>query len=147
MKKSLITIFLAIILGYICASFILEEYRLSNFEDFNNIYYLQIGAYNKLDNALADLTSITNKKVIKEDDKYYSYIGITSSIDNANRIKKLYKEQGINVYIKEKYLNNKDFIYDLEQYDILIKNAKSKEEIDKVLETILSSYEVNVLNK
>lgn len=147
MKKNLITIFLAIILGYICASFILEEYRLSNFEDFNNIYYLQIGAYNKLDNALADLTSITNKKVIKEDDKYYSYIGITSSIDNANRIKKLYKEQGINVYIKEKYLNNKDFIYDLEQYDILIKNAKSKEEIDKVLETILSSYEINVLNK
>ena len=144
MKKYLITIICAIILGYICASFILEEYKEED-NSFNKIFFLQIGAYNTLEHAKEEYKNINNIKIIKENNKYYSYIGITSNIDNANKIKKIYKDLGINIYIKEDYINNNSFIYDLQQYDVLIKSLNTKKEIDKVLETILSSYENNVL--
>ena len=144
MKKYIIPILCAIVLGYICASFILEEYKEED-NSFNRVFFLQIGVYNTLEHAKEEYKNINNIKIIKENNKYYSYIGITSNIDNANKIKKLYKDLGINIYIKEDYINNNSFIYDLQQYDVLIESLNTKEEIDKVLESIISSYENNVL--
>jgi len=134
-------IILAVILGYLCASFALDEYH-TNYKDIpNNIYYLQIGAYNNKDNIEKDLENITNKLIVKEDDKYYVYVGITTDYTNALKIRDLYKEKNVNLYIKDGYINNKDFILELEQYDILIKNSKTYEEVNSVLEAILATLE------
>lgn len=134
-------IILAVILGYLCASYALDEYSM-NYKDIpNNVYYLQIGAYTNKDNIEKDLGSITNKLIVKEDNKYYVYVGITTDYTNALKIRDLYKEKNVNLYIKDGYINNEDFILELEQYDILIKNSKTYEEVNSILKTILATLE------
>ena len=134
-------IILAVILGYLCASYALDEYNM-NYKDIpNNIYYLQIGAYTNKNNIEKDLPNIKNKLIVKEEDKYYVYVGITSDYENALKIRDLYKEKNVNLYIKDGYINNKDFILELEQYDILIRNSNTYEEVNSILESILSTLE------
>lgn len=145
MKKYIFPIILAIIFGYLCANYVLALYEEGNNKD-NNIYFLQVGAYKSKESTLDEFKNINNKLTLKEDDKYYTYIGITSSLKEANRIKKIYKDNKIDVYIKEKEITNNSFLSELEQYDILLKNGNDFSEINSVLETILATYEEEVLN-
>ncbi len=143
MKRFIIPILLAVILGYLCANYVLALYEENNTT--NNIYFLQVGAY-KNKESIDEFKNINNKITIKEDNKYYTYIGITSSSEEANYIKKLYKQNNIEVYIKEKSVNDISFLTKLKQYDILLKSRKTFDEINSVLETILATYEEEVLN-
>lgn len=145
MKKYIFPIILAIIFGYLCANYVLALYEEGNNKD-NNIYFLQVGAYKSKESTLDEFKNINNKLTLKEDDKYYTYIGITSSLKEANRIKKIYKDNKIDVYIKEKEITNNSFLSELGQYDILLKNGNDFSEINSVLETILATYEEEVLN-
>ena len=143
----LIPILTAILLGYLCASFVLVKYDNST-EITNNkkVYFIQRGVYKNIESSKDDLVNIPNKLVIKEDDKYYVYIGITYTRKMADKINKIYKDNNIDTYIKEKNITNKEFLLELEQYDILLKNSKNKEEIESVLETIIATYEEDILD-
>ena len=144
----LIPILLSLLLGYLCASFILINYSDNKeVDDSKKIYFIQGGVYNNLNNSKDDFKNINNKLVIADDNKYYVYLGITYSKKMANKVNKIYKENNINTYIKEVSIDNKNFLLELEQYDILLKNSKTKEEIDSVLKTILATYEEDVLSE
>ena len=145
MKKFIFPIFSAIILGYLCANYVLALYENVDSED-NIIYFLQVGAYKNKDSSVDEFKSLNNKLTVKEDDKYYTYIGITSSLKQAEMIKEVYKNNNIEVYIKEKVNTNSTFQTELEQYDILLKNRSTFNEINSVLETVLATYEEEVLN-
>ena len=141
----LIPILSAILLGYLCASFILIKY--DNTKEINNskiVYFIQRGVYKNIENSKDDLADISNKLILKEDDKYYVYIGITYSKKTALKIKDIYKENNIETYIKEKSITNKEFLLELEQYDILLKNTKTKEELESILETIIATFEEDI---
>lgn len=144
MKKYLFPIIVAIILGYLCANYVLALYEEEKQE--NTIYFLQVGAYKNKESIKDEFNNINNKLTLKEDNKYYTYIGITSSIKEANHIKKVYKDNNIDVYIKEKSIYNNSFLTELEQYDILLNTRNDFNEINSVLETILAVYEEEVLN-
>lgn len=145
MKKYLFPIILAIILGYLCANYVLALYEEDNIKN-NTIYFLQVGAYKNKESTLDEFRNLNNKLTLKEDNKYYTYIGITSSLKQANRIKEIYKSNNIEVYIKEKENTNNGFLTALEQYEILLKNRNDFNEINSVLQTILATYEEEVLN-
>lgn len=142
----LISIVSALIIGYLCANFVFNEYGDSQttFNETNNIYFLQYGVYTK-----ADYNDIKVDKYIQveEDGKYYIYVGMTTSLKNAERIQKMYKDKGIELYIKEDYVANSEFVNELEQYDVLLDSSKTKDEINSVLSTVLASYEEFVLNR
>ena len=142
----MIPILSALLLGYLCASFVISEYNNSSLAVNSTVYFLQAGAYNSLESSKNDLTNIDNKITVKENDKYYSYIGITTSLEQAKRIKKLYKKDNVELYIKNVNLDNEDFFNELAQYDVLLENSKSLTEINSVLKTILASYEENIEN-
>lgn len=142
----LISIVSALILGYLCANFIFNEYGNSQttFSETNNIYFLQYGVYTK-----ADSNDIKVDKYIQveEEGKYYVYVGMTTNLENAEKIQKMYKDNGIDLYIKEGYVSNSEFVNGLEQYDILLGSSKTEDEINSVLSTVLASYEEFVLNR
>ncbi len=144
-RKYFLSILLALILGYLCANYVLALYKEDSSS--NIIYFLQAGAYNAKASSLDDLKDIDNKIVIKEHDKYYMYIGITTDIKIANRIKNMYKNKNIELYIKEKDITNTSFKLELEQYDILLKNAKTFDEVNAIFKTVLATYEEGVLSK
>ena len=93
--KFLIPVLSAVFLGYICANFVLHEYNYRPIVQDTKVYFLQIGAYNNLESSKDDVASIQNKITVKENDKYYSYIGITANLNQAERIKELYKKINI----------------------------------------------------
>ena len=85
--------------------------------------------------------------VVKEDGKDSYYVGITTLEENAKKIQEEYEKQGIELSIVEKKVNSEEFVSELSQYDILLKSTKTKEEMNSVLSTVLSSYEEFVLNR
>lgn len=144
----IIPVICAVLLGYLCASFIFNQYGALNlaFNDDTNIYYLQCGAYTNKEASEKAINGISEKITIKEGEKYYSYIGMTANSDVAKNIQSMYKEKGVDIYIKSGYLDNNDFISQLNQYDILLEASKNLTEINSVLKTVLATYDEIILN-
>lgn len=148
-KKIVIPIIISVFLGCISAKLVYNGHKLkaeSTSVNYNS-YLLQVGVYNDketLDKALANL----NDYIVKEEDnKYYVYIGITTSKENANKIKDAYKDQDINIYIKEGNIDNVEFMSNLEQFDILLDGVSKEKDILSINEVILSTYEEMVMGQ
>lgn len=142
-KRIFIPILFAIILGYLCANYVLAEYNDQD-SKYNIIYFLQSGAYLNKESSVDDNKDL-KKVTVEENNKYYSYIGMTTNKKMAEKIKKLYEDKGIIIYIKEINIDNYDFVESLRQYDILLENSKNLDEINSVLEAILADYEEKIL--
>lgn len=143
-KKFIISIIVVIVLGIVSAK---SVYSLSeNINKKNTYYFLQLGVYDDMDSLSKDTKNIDDKLVLKENDKYYVYVGISKEKDNLKRISNLYKDYGYNLLIKEKIIMNEEFCINLEQFDKLLKNTKDLEELKKIMAVILSSYQEMVLN-
>ena len=84
---------------------------------------------------------IRAKKIETIDDKYHVYLGITKDYDIALKLKQIYESEGYQIYIKEVTLDNMEFSNNLEQFDLLIENAKNKNEILTIEEVVLANYE------
>ncbi|MDD6223771.1 MAG: hypothetical protein PUB18_02090 [bacterium] len=142
----LISILSAILLGYLCATYIFNEYRDTDlvFQENETIYFLQYGVYTN-----PELPDIPVSKYLKveEEGKYYVYVGMTTSQKNAKKVQDLYQKKGIELYVKQDYVTNPEFITELSQYDILLDSTKTEDEVNSVLSTVLASYEEAVLKK
>lgn len=143
-----VPIICAILLGYLCASFIFNQYGVNSlvFNENGNVYYLQCGAYTTEEASQKEINGIDEKITVKEGEKYYSYIGMTTSNEIAKNIQDMYKEKGVDIYIKNDYLENDDFISQLNQYDILLEASKNMEEVNSVLKTVLATFDEIILN-
>ena len=149
MKMNIVVpIICAVLLGYLCASFIFNQYGVNSlvFNENGNIYFLQCGAYTTEEASQKEIVGINEKITVKEGEKYYSYIGMTASNEIAKNIQKMYKEKGIDIYIKSSYLENEDFISQLVQYDVLLEASKDLEEVNSVLKTVLATFDEIILN-
>ena len=143
-KKFVISIVIVIFLGIISAR---SVYSLSNqTEDKYTYYFLQLGVYDDIDSLNDDTKIVEDKIVLKEKDKYYVYVGISKDKNILNRISDLYKNYGYNLLIKNKKINNEEFIINLEQFDKLLKQTNELEELKKIMAVILSSYQEMVIN-
>lgn len=144
MKMNLIiSVLCAVLLGYLCSNFIFKEYASTTK---SNIYYLQCATYDNLDSSKNKIEGVEDQLVMKEDSNYNAYIGMTTDINIANNIKKMYKDIGVDINIKDSYLDNNDFVQELTQYDILLKESKNIKEVNSVLKTILATFDEIVLN-
>ena len=149
MKMNIVVpIICAVLLGYLCASFIFNQYGVNSlvFNEDKNIYFLQCGAYTTEEASQKEIEGITEKITVKEGEKYYSYIGMTTDNKIAKNIQEMYKEKGIDIYIKSSYLENEDFISQLNQYDILLEASKNLDEVNSVLKTVLATFDEIILN-
>ena len=58
-----------------------------------------------------------------------------------------FKEEGIDIYIKELNIRNEAFINEVEQYDILLDSSNTLKEVNSVMKSVLATYEEIVLKK
>lgn len=148
MKKNLmIPLVISIILGFISAQIVYSTYRKNLEESSYNAYIIQIGSYDNEDSLDETFENEEDYLIVEEDGKYNVYVGITTDLVNANKIKNLYQNKNIETYIKPTVINNVEFVNNLEQYDILISEVDSEENIISISDVILSSYEEMVLGK
>ncbi len=146
-KKFLIGVALSILLGLIGGNILYKQYeREQNIDEEYNSYLLQLGIYNSKEEALNKVSKLENYTIIEDDNKYYVYLGISTKKDNAKKVANVFLEKDINVSIKKTVIDNIEFMSNLEQYDLLLDNATSNEDIMSINDVILSSYEEMVLD-
>ncbi len=144
MKRTITIGFLFTLIGCIIGTKIYKYNYTSLNEVFatnDNFYFLQEGVYANEEN-LTNVTKKINPKVVDYNDhKYYVYVGITKDEQIADQLIEIYKEKGLNLYKKVKPINNEEFLNNVEQFDLLIKNSKTTDEILTIEEVILANYE------
>lgn len=150
MKKIFILVAVAIALGGISGKILFSKYEDLDqfvFSDDKKVYFLEEGVYSTKQSLDNNTKEISPKLVIKDDDKYYVYVGITKSIDNAKKIKKMYTNKGYSIYEKEKNITNTEFLNNIEQFDVLVESTKKERDITTIQEVVLSNYEEMIINK
>ncbi|MBQ7105623.1 MAG: hypothetical protein IJN90_07195 [Bacilli bacterium] len=147
LRSVIIPLLIAIFLGFYGAKIVYGFYQVkeSISEVSHNAYAIQYGVYTNADTLTKNFSDLDNYVVSMEDGKYYVYVGFTTEYSNLNKIRKMYDDLGIEVYVKEVYIDNLEFINGLQQFDILLDSVESKEDILSVNSAILSSYEELIL--
>lgn len=143
MKKILLFSSIFILLGfYVGNSIFSKRIALINEINKNNTYYfLEEGVYSSPEILENNVSKITQKVISKNNNYYYVYIGITKDIDIAEKIKDLYEERGYKINIKEKKLKNEEFSNNVTQFDILLEEATTFDEVLTIEKIILSNYD------
>ena len=152
MKKKLvrnviIPLLVAVVLGFYGAKISYEFYQVKKTvsEVSHNAYAIQYGVFTNADTLKKNLSGLENYVVSQEDGKYYIYLGFTTDYKNLNKIRKIYEEDDVEVYIKEVFINNSEFVSSLEQFDILLDSVSNEDDIVSINKAILSSYDEIIL--
>jgi len=147
MKKTIYYAVFFILVGAVFGRYFHDNIKaLSVFNTKDRYYFIQEGVYSSKEMLDENTKDISNKVIINDNDKYYVYVGITKDLEIAQIVKNIYDKLGYQTYIKEVNLNNNEFANNLEQFDLLVKNSDSDEDVLTVEEVILSNYEEIVLN-
>lgn len=132
-----------VVLGAICGNYLYEKApeSISVFWEDDTYYFLQEGAYSSKKIMQENVKDLTNKLTTFEDNKYYVYVGITKNKKNALKIQKIYEDMGYQIYIKEVVLDNEEFANNVTQFDLLVNESESSEDVLTVEEVVLANYE------
>ena len=143
MKKTLLTILGAILVGFGLGLFFFKKFDI-NIEalatSVKSIYAVQVGVYKNIDNA-KDVANKMKGIVVLDNDYYRVYIDIIKDKEILNLREEYYKNNNINYYLK---ISNpsKEFITKLDDYEIILKNTSiSADKIKVVREQILKEYQ------
>ena len=101
-----------------------------------NIYILQYGSYISKNVMEENTKKLDNYLLVEEDNKYYVYLGIFTSHENALKMQKIYNNENIHTYLKEDYIGD-------EKITQMIKKIENQE---KDLE-IINNEIINELKK
>lgn len=149
MKKFIITVLIAILIGYIYGKIVFNQYDKKLEKVFNQtetLYFLQQGVYSNKENVLKYANKINYYLVIKDDDFYRVYVGITKNKNNINKIKEIYTNSGNEIYVREIASSNAGFFEVLNQYDMLLESVEGENQILQIQKQVLSKYEELVIN-
>lgn len=146
MKKNFwIPLTIAIVLGFVSAQIVYSTYRNNLSSSSYNAYLLQIASFENVDSISSDMKDNADYLIVNENNMYNVYVGITTDLSNANKIKNIYEKKDIEVYIKPTVINNIEFVSNLEQYDLLISEVENEDNLISISDVVLSSYEEIVL--
>lgn len=112
----------------------------------NKYYLLQVGAYKDYDSISKKTKEYENYLVLKEEDLYKLYIGVTKNKEVYKKLVNLYASTS-SIYKKEITLSNQKFDDTLTKYDSLIKNSEDIKEINLVIKSELKFLEEMLAKK
>ena len=150
MKNYLVPIVLSLVIGFLSSKFMFNQYDYKTsikgvFNSGEKVYFLQQGVYSSADAMKENMVNFKSYIYAFENDKYYTYVGITKKADNVEKLKGYFKDLGYDIYVKEIYLDNSEFLIVLNNYDNLLLNANEKEIIEAINKEILNEYELKVV--
>lgn len=143
MKKTMFLAVIFVILGAVCGNYLYKKApdSVSVFRESSKFYFLQEGIYSSKDIMMENVGDLSNKLVVLKDNQYYVYVGITLDKNNVDKIKKIYENMGYQIYVQEIELDGGEFISNVSQFDLLVAEADSTDDILSVEEVVLANYE------
>lgn len=143
MNKKIILILIIITCLFSCSIFGLYK-RKSVVK--NKYYLLQVGAYKNYGRVSKKTKEYENYLVLKEEDLYKLYIGVTKDNEVYKKLVNLYTNTS-SIYKKEISLSNQKFDDTLTKYDSLIKNSEDIKEINLIIKSELKFLEEMLAKK
>lgn len=145
MKKNIIIVItLGILVGYLFGNLIYKNYDgVKYLEEDGNIYYVQYGVYTSEEAAKKNVLNLDSYVIKELDDKYYVYLGVTTSYENALRIQNIYQDRDIYTYIRSDYVENSETLNKLKEYDLKLSNSNIQE-VGVVVQEIFTNLELNL---
>lgn len=152
MKKYIVPILSALLVGFLLAKFMIDQYDKKEniktvFNSSETVYFIQQGIYSTKESMEKNMTDFAYYIYNIENDKYYTYIGITKTKENSDKLKGFYEKKGYITYIKEVKVDNQTFIEILNQYDKLLESTNDDSTIKAICNQTLSKYEELILNE
>lgn len=151
MKKYVLSISIALVVGIIIGKVFLEQY-----DAFNGIritsnngeilYFIRLGVYDSIESLEKDTISLTNYIYNEIDGKYYVYVGITKNSKNLIKISNYYSSLGYTTITEEFLITNSTFLKELENYDNILAETEDDIVISSISNLILGKYEELVIN-
>ena len=144
MKKTILAILLATIIGFTFGFFFLKKLNTETITEVSNIksqvYAFQIGVYKNKDNAVKE-ASTNNGIVILDNDIYRVYTAILKDPTLIDNLKNYYNSIGLNYYLKAINVSSKTSGI-IDNYESLLKSCDSSNYnliLDSMLKEIDSS--------
>ena len=144
MKKYIAPIILCVLIGLSMGKIMFEQYNKSipvSTPPIETIYFLQAGVYEIEENMKKACSKYDSYISVYKDNKYYVYLAMTKNTENLEKLKGYFKNLGYDIYVKEITINNSGFIENLNQYDLLLKQANTNDQINAINKSILATYE------
>lgn len=143
MKRLFLFMAVAIVLGTFTGKFLFSKVKSDStvFSEREDIYFLQEGVYSSEESLNSNTKNISPKLVVKEDNKYYVYVGISKNLEVIKKIKNIYDKKGYPTYQKLVKVGNTEFLSNVEQYDLLSKGANKDNDLLTIQDVVLSNYE------
>ena len=146
-SKLIVPITLSIFIGSYLGFLLFKQYKNTSVSVFNEttpIYFLQQGVYTTKESMEENTKLLSDYIYSLEDNQYRVFVAITTDSENAEKIKTIFNNKKIDIYIKEDNISDASFIEKLKQYDELIKTTNDESVIIGLLKQILSEYELVV---
>lgn len=149
MKKYILSISIALVIGIIFGKFFLEQYEAYDGIKFSSnegeiLYFIRYGIYDSEEEMEKNTLSLVNFIYNIVDNKYYVYIGITREHDNLIKLNNYYSELGYQTITEEFLVTNKDFLEELVNFDSILANTNDEIVISSISSLTLEKYEVIV---
>lgn len=145
MKKFLLSLFLAVLLGGIFGFIIYKRFNNNELSVSSilskQVYAFQIGVFDEIDNA----KKLKNKYggiIIPDNTKYRVYIALCSSSNVLTILKNYYDDLDISYYIKQIEVDDETLELINNAEELLI--ATTKDNYDSIMENILKEYEKRI---
>ena len=144
MKKVLVSILLALLIGGVFAIYVYKKMMSNTIpaistNDKNTIYAIQIGVFNNYDNA-KDMAENYGALIVGDNDKYRVYIALCNK--TLTEIKNYYDSIGLSYYVKTIEVNS-SFINTLDEYETMI-TMSDKNLLKDIIKNILKEYEKTI---
>lgn len=132
--KSLFILFLGIFFGYyICDAKPLDMFNV-NYKAF------QVGVYTSLEAATTYSTKYKNATIIQDNELYRVYVAVLKNKNNIESMSKYLDSQGIDYYLKDLNIANKDLKKKINEYENIM-NTENEVVFLEINKMIMETYE------
>lgn len=146
MKKYIVTIIAALLVGFLLSDYILKKYDKTPIslpvfnESSATAYLIQQGVYSSFESMQKNTTNLTDYIYSNLDGMFYVYIGMTLNEENVSKLQEYYKDKGITTIVKTTTLTDSDLITSIQQYDTILNQTKDNATIKEICKQVLSKY-------
>lgn len=146
--KNIFPVVLCILIGFFMGNFMFNEYdkKTSTVSlTGETLYFLQAGVFSNEEEMKKEMSNFSYYIYTKENNMYYSYVGIVKNKKNLEKLKEYFKSEGYDIYVRELFISNISFITVLDQYEMLLEQTTDTKIIKSICNQILSKYEELVM--
>lgn len=151
MKKYFFPMFFSLLIGVLMAFYIIKQY--DSFDgtlvmgEAKILYFVNSGSYNDKESMNEGMSQFESYIYNVEDNLYYSYVGVSSKKENAEKIQNYFKLLGFDTLIKERTVSDSEFFDIVKRYDSILSKTNDNESIRVICNQVLAKYKEYVSDK